>query len=121
MQEVLWKERRSQSLIYWLQLNEEGAAPDLHLLGLARLYANDREFRDLQRAVIESGGRIQGIDSVNGVEGGLQGDPRRAPRPVRPRLLPLNARHDGKWHEVQIESATVPGPHVRARGGYVDF
>jgi Ca-activated chloride channel family protein len=121
MQEVLWKERRSQSLVYWLQLNEEGSRRTSISSAWRDFNANDREFRDLQKAVIESGGRIQGIDSIAGVEGAF----REILAELREQYVlgyyPTNARHDGKWHEVQIRIRDRQGLHVRARGGYVDF
>ncbi len=121
MQEVLWKERRSQSLIYWLQLNEEGARRTSISSAWRDFNANDREFRDLQRAVIESGGRIEGIDSISGVEGAFKEILAELREQYVLGYYPTNARHDGKWHEVQIRIRDRQGLQVRARGGYVDF
>ncbi|HZF13788.1 MAG TPA: VWA domain-containing protein [Thermoanaerobaculia bacterium] len=121
MQEVLWKERRSQSLIYWLQLNEEGARRTSISSAWRDFSANDREFRDLQRAVIESGGRIEGIDAISGVQGAFQEILSELRDQYVLGFYPSNARHDGKWHEVQIKIPTRSGLHVRARGGYVDY
>jgi Ca-activated chloride channel family protein len=121
MQEVLWKERRSQSLIYWLQLNEEGARRTSISSAWRDFNANDREFRDLQRAVIESGGKIEGIDSISGVEGAFKEILSELREQYVLGYYPSNARHDGKWHEVQIRIRNRQGLHVRARGGYVDF
>ena len=121
MQEVLWKERRSQSLVYWLQLNEEGARRTSISSAWRDFAANDREFRDLQRAVIESGGRIEGIDSISGVEGAFKEILSELREQYVLGFYPSNARHDGKWHEVQIRVRDRAGLHVRARGGYVDY
>lgn len=121
MQEVLWKERRSQSLIYWLQLNEEGSRRTSISSAWRDFNANDREFRDLQRAVIESGGRIEGIDSISGVEGAFKEILAELREQYVLGYYPSNARHDGKWHEVQIRIRDRQGLQVRARGGYVDF
>jgi Ca-activated chloride channel family protein len=121
MQEVLWKERRSQSLIYWLQLNEEGSRRTSISSAWRNFESNDREFRDLQRAVIESGGRIEGIASIAGVEGAFKEILAELRDQYVLGFYPSNARHDGKWHEVQIRIPTRSGLHVRARGGYVDY
>ena len=121
MQEVLWKERRSQSLLYWLQLNEEGSRRTSISSAWRNFEANDREFRDLQRAVIESGGRIEGIASISGVEGAFKEILAELRDQYVLGFYPSNARHDGKWHEVQIKIPTRSGLHVRARGGYVDY
>jgi len=121
MQEVLWKERRSQSLIYWLQLNEEGSRRTSISSAWRDFAANDREFRDLQRAVIESGGRIEGISSIAGVEGAFKEILSELRDQYVLGFYPSHARHDGKWHEVKIRLPDRAGLNVRARGGYVDY
>jgi Ca-activated chloride channel homolog len=120
MQEVLWKERRSQALVYWLQLNEEGARRTSISSAWRDFAANDREFRDLQRAVIESGGRIEVIDAIAGVEGAFKEILAELRDQYVLGFYPSTARHDGKWHEVQIRVPTRSGLRLRARGGYVD-
>ncbi|HTQ79053.1 MAG TPA: VWA domain-containing protein [Thermoanaerobaculia bacterium] len=121
MQEVLWKERRSQSLLYWVQLNEEGSRRTSISSAWRDFSANDREFRDLQRAVIESGGHIEAIDSISGVEGAFKSILAELRDQYVLGFYPSNSRHDGKWHEVQIRIPTRSGLHLRARGGYIDY
>ncbi|HXO18889.1 MAG TPA: VWA domain-containing protein [Thermoanaerobaculia bacterium] len=121
MKEVLWKERRSQALIYWIQLNEDGGGARAKISSSWRDYeANEEEFSGLQRSVIESGGRIETIDSVAGVEAAF----REILSELRDQYVlgfyPSNPHHDGSWHQVKVKIAKGDGLHVRTRGGYVD-
>jgi Ca-activated chloride channel homolog len=119
MQEVLWKARRSQALIYWLRLREKGEEERVAFSSAWRDFeSNGKEYAALERVVEESGGRIEDIADVAQIEPAFRGILAELREQYVLGYYPSNARGDGRWHEVKVR---VRGPGtVRVRGGYVD-
>lgn len=119
MGEVLWKARRSQALIYWIHLQGEPGHPQF-TSSWRDAQVNQKEFQDLQKAVLESGGRIallQRPEELDEAFGGILAELREQ---YVLGYYPANPRRDGSWRKVQIR-VRRPGVTVRAREGYLDY
>lgn len=122
IEDVLWKARRSQALVYWIRLRDrEAGAPVVSRSSAWRdMEGHASELRGLGQLVVESGGRV--------VEIGRIADATAAFRDVLSELraqyvigyYPSRNQNDGSWHEVDVKVDGF-GLNVRAREGYVDF
>jgi Ca-activated chloride channel homolog len=119
MADVLRKARTSQALIYWIQL--EGGAKHKSYTSSWRGHAeNDKDYRDLERAVDESGGRIQPVQRLDQIEGVFRGIMQELREQYAIGYYPSNLKNDGSWHAVKAE-IDKPGCRARTAHGYVDF
>ncbi|NHZ73790.1 MAG: VWA domain-containing protein, partial [Nitrospirae bacterium] len=75
MEGVLQKARSSQALIFWIQLRnpEEDSEVPEYTSSWRNVEANRREFKDLREAIQESGGRIEVVDNLEGLEEAFAG------------------------------------------------
>ncbi len=119
MADVVRKARTSQSLIYWIQL-EGGARHKSYTSSWRGHLENDKDYRDLERAVEESGGRIQPIQRVEEIESVFRGILQELREQYAIGYYPTTLRNDGSWHAVKVE-VDQPGCKVRTASGYVDF
>jgi len=119
MTDVLRKARTSQSLIYWIQL--EGGHHHKSYTSSWRGHAeNDKDYQDLERAVDESGGRIQRIDRTADIEPVFRSILQELREQFAIGYYPSNLKSDGAWHSIKVH-VTQPGCKVRTANGYVDF
>jgi Ca-activated chloride channel family protein len=119
MADVLRKARTSQSLIYWIQL--EGGGKHKSYTSSWRGHAeNDKDYKDLERAVEESGGRIQRVDRTAEIEPVFRGILQELREQFAIGYYPSNLKSDGAWHAVRV-SVSEPGCKIRTANGYVDF
>jgi Ca-activated chloride channel homolog len=118
MESVLWKARTSQALIYWIRL------------GLRTRYQsfasswrgpeqNSREYQLLEKAVLESGGRIEQVERVDDLEGAFRGILQELREQFVLGYYPGRLRKDGSWHKIRVD-VRGPGLNVRTRDGYMD-
>ncbi len=120
MEEVLWKAQRSQALIYWIRVEEEGRYDGGRFNSTWRNYLdNEKEWDLLEQAVEDSGGRIVRAD-VDGVESAF----REILAELREQYVlgyyPSNIRNDGSWHKVRVRTRNGSF-NIRTRNGYIDF
>jgi Ca-activated chloride channel family protein len=119
MSDVIRKARTSQALIYWIQL--EGGAKHKSYASSWRGHAeNDRDYRDLERAVEESGGRIQPVQRSAEIEGVFRAILQELREQYAIGYYPTNLKNDGSWHAVKV-GVDQPGLKLRTANGYVDF
>lgn len=119
MADVLRKAKASQSLIYWLQL--DGGDKHKSYTSSWRGHAeNDKDYRQLERAVDESGGRVQRIERTSDIEGVFRGIMQELREQYAIGYYPSNVKNDGSWHAVKV-NVDQGGCRVRAASGYVDF
>jgi VWFA-related protein len=120
MADVVRKARTSQSLIYWIQL-EGGARHRSYTSAWRGHLENDKDYHDLERAVEESGGRIQPIQRVEEIEGVFRGIMQELREQYAIGYYPTTLRNDGSWHTIKVEVHGRPDLRVRTASGYVDF
>jgi Ca-activated chloride channel family protein len=119
MADVLRKARTSQALIYWIQL--EGGHKHKSYASSWRGHAeNDQDYKDLARAVEESGGRIQPVERIADIEAVFRGIMQELREQFSIGYYPSNLKNDGSWHAVKVH-VDQPGFRVRTANGYVDF
>ena len=120
MEEVLWKARRSQALIYWLRLEDGGKRYSSFATAWRDADANSAELEMLEETVKQSGGRIAALASVDEIEPAF----REILRELREQYVlgyyPSTLKNDGSWHNVNVR-VSRSGMKIRTRGGYVDF
>lgn len=121
IEDVLWKARRSQALVYWIRLRDGESGNVISRTTAWRdMAGQERERAGLARLVQESGGRIVDLARIE-----------EAPAAFREVLAELREQYvlgyypsanlnDGRWHRVQVQAQGF-GLSVRAREGYVDF
>lgn len=122
MEDVLWKARRSQAIVYWIQLQDRsvpGAEPGLFTSAWRAAEENQAEYEALRRLVLDSGGRIEAIERIDEVEGAFESILAELRDQYVLGYYPTELRHDGSWRQVRVR---VRGTNdVRVREGYVDF
>jgi VWFA-related protein len=119
MSDVLRKARSSQALIYWIQL--EGGAKHKNYTSSWRGHVeNEKDYKDLARAVEESGGRIQPVEHSSDIEATFRGIMQELREQFSIGYYPSNLKSDGSWHTVKV-NLDLPGYKVRTANGYVDF
>jgi Ca-activated chloride channel family protein len=119
MEDVRWAARRSQTLIYWIRLQDETRGRIERSSSWRDRRGHDEQLTLLEKAVAESGGRVEVIPDVGQVGAALQ----RILRELREQYVlgfqPTKDRNDGSWHKVEIRVRDGQG-RVRTRDGYVD-
>lgn len=121
MEDVLWKARRSQALIYWLRLDDGGNRYRSFSTAWRDADGNREELEALEKAVRQSGGRITELTSLDEVDGAFRDILAELREQYVLGYYPSKVANDGSWHDVDVR---VPGRRdlkVRARDGYVDF
>ncbi|HUO86690.1 MAG TPA: VWA domain-containing protein [Thermoanaerobaculia bacterium] len=119
IEDVLWKARRSQALVYWIRLLEGGGTVVSRTSAWRDAAGHAGELSGLARLVSESGGRIVDLQRIEDAPGAF----REVLSELRDQYVlgyyPTLNLNDGRWHRVQVR---VDGPYtVRAREGYVDY
>lgn len=126
MQDVLAEARRSQALIYWLQLPyRKAGSEDRHQLpNLTTPWRSNKvyqeEFERLRSCISESGGRIFLLSSIADIAPTFQEILQELREQYVLGYYPKATRKDGSWHEVKVR---VRGSDLdaRSRGGYLDY
>lgn len=117
--EVMWKARTSQSIIYWIQLDERQKETSFTSAWRDHL-GNDHEYQDLKKTVLESGGRILRIDKASQLENAFANVMRELREQYVLGYYPTDTKKDGRWHSIKVD-VKRSGIKVRARDGYVDY
>jgi VWFA-related protein len=117
MDDVLWRSRRSQSVIYWLRLSAvEGRLQ--YASTWRRPEANGRQLELLEQAVRDSGGRQINVSSPERIEEAF----RQVLDELRSQYVlgiqPSERSYDGSWRPLRVR---VRGPFdVLTRAGFID-
>ncbi|MEM9292619.1 MAG: VWA domain-containing protein [Acidobacteriota bacterium] len=118
MEQVLWRARRSQALIYWIHLDSGGGEMRL---GSSWRNGNENfeEFEQLRQAVVESGGRVELLSNIGQIEPTFAAILQELREQYALGYYPSNRRDDGSWHSVEVQ-VRRSSAQVRSREGYVD-
>jgi Ca-activated chloride channel family protein len=124
MDQVRERSRRCQAIIYWIRLNRQlGDLPGDQGLNITSAWRSSRQYRQqlklLDATVIESGGRIVGVDSTSEIQPVFVDILEELRRQYAIGYYPTASVNDGRWHDVRVE-VTAPGIRVRTHRGYVD-
>lgn len=118
--EVLWKARTSQSIIYWIQLDEDQKETSFNSAWRDHK-GNDHEYQTLKKTVEESGGRILSIQRIGELDHAFASIMREMREQYVIGYYPTDAKRDGRWHEIKVNVVGRQGVKVRVREGYVDY
>lgn len=123
MEDVLWRARRSQALLYWIRLDEsavDGEKPKPRRFTSSWRSADDNaaELEALRRAVEESGGREIVVSRLEDLEQSFADVLAELRDQVLLGFHPSDRRHDGSWRPFRVR--VQGGYRVRARAGFVD-
>ncbi len=121
MEEVLWKARRSQSLIYWIRLEDKGNTRQSFSTAWRDAEGNRRELEVLEKAVLQSGGKITSLESLDQVEPAFRDILAELREQYVLGYYPSKIKNDESWHDVEVRIRGRSGLKIRARDGYVDF
>ena len=118
MEDVLWKVRRTDALVYWIRLRNR---PRESFSSAWRDFAgNQEEWRGLEEAVEESGGRVEIIDGVEEMATAFENIMHELREQYVLGYYPSRRRLDGSWRRVRVR-VSRPGARVRFRTGYSDY
>lgn len=119
MEDVRWAARRSQALIYWIRLQDTTRGRIERSSSWRDRKGHDEQLGLLEKAVAESGGRVEVIPDVGQVGAALQ----RILRELREQYVlgfqPTKDRNDGSWHKLEVRVRDGNG-RARTRDGYLD-
>lgn len=118
MESVLWKARTGQALIYWIRLGRRTRYQSF-ASSWRGPEQNAREYELLEKAVLESGGRLEQVERAEDLEGAFRGILKELREQFVLGYYPSRLRKDGSWHKIRVD-VRRPGLSVRTRDGYVD-
>jgi Ca-activated chloride channel family protein len=120
MEQVLWRARRSQAMVYWLRLESEAnkSGAPMYISSWRGAADNQRQFQLLEQVVKESGGRIVGIHQLSEIDDAFRVVIDELREQYVLGFQPSNMKSDGKWHGLDVK---VRGDYaVRSRTGFID-
>ena len=124
-EELVFLARRSQAMLYWLQLDRELAPTRIrHSSAWRTEEEHRREYRDLERLVEASGGRILPIESLDGVGPALEEIMSELRAQYVLGYYPAVQEGRGTWHPVRVSvsgGGLFGGLRVRTTQGYLEF
>lgn len=116
MDEVAWKVRRGDALIYWIRLAGERPSFSSSWRNFAQ---NAVEWTGLESTVLESGGRILTLDGIGQIDAALDSIMSELRDQYVLGYYPSQRRRDGAWRRVRVKVEDRQAK-VRFRAGYVD-
>ena len=125
MRHVLPSARRSRAIVYVIRTMAGARDDEPDKLSGAKSPWRDEEghraeFRQLVSLVNESGGKVFGVESADGIEAAF----REIFSELRDHYVlgyyPSNQRGDGSWHKVRVK-VSRPGTDLRTSSGYLDY
>lgn len=120
MEEVLWKTRRSQALVYWVLLEaDHDTFGDTITTAWRDAEGNRREVDLLRKVVNDSGGEIYRISDPGNLEGAFRAILSELRDQYVLGYYSSSPHKDGSWRKVRVDVAGL-GLRARHRGGYVD-
>jgi Ca-activated chloride channel family protein len=126
MEDVLFKARQSQALIYWIRLADQmpGVPDGEDLPPLFTAWRDKegywRQFRLLKRTVEESGGSVTTVKQLADLSGAFRAIMRELREQYVLGYYPTDLRNNGRWRKVKVK-VDRPGLDVLTREGYLDF
>jgi Ca-activated chloride channel family protein len=119
MEEVLWRLRRSQALLYWIRLGPPDPPGARRYSAWRDPGGHQRELDLLAEAVRLSGGRVVAARSASDLEAAFAEILSELRDQYVLGYYPAARRHDGGWRAIDVR-VRRPEVVVRSRAGYVD-
>jgi Ca-activated chloride channel family protein len=116
--DVRWAARRSQAMIYWIRLRDARESGTFSSSWRSRR-EHAVELATLERTVVESGGAVYPIATVDGAEAAFRAILTELRSQYVLGYYPSRNRDDGSWHPVSV--VVSGGYQVRTRDGYIDY
>lgn len=116
--EVRWKLRRSDAVLYRIRPMVGGAEPTAFATSWRSFQQNHHEIEGLEAALLESGGRVHVVPEER-LEEAILAIIEELRQQYVLGYYPSTRARDGAWRPVQVE-VDSPGGKVRTRSGYVD-
>lgn len=122
MEQVQRIARQSQSLVYWLHLGAgTQEAQNFQIFSAWRDgVGHARELELLRSTVLESGGRIVPVASIDQVGTALETLLRELRDQYVLGYYPSTSKGRGTWHDVELRVRGVEGNQVRTQEGYLE-
>lgn len=114
--DVAWKVRRGDALIYWIRLEQKRPS---FSSAWRNSEQNRAEWVGLEAAIVESGGRILSLAGLEEIAPALQSIMGELRDQYVLGYYPRDRRHDGDWRQVRVKVRDGRAK-VRFRAGYVD-
>lgn len=116
--------RQSQAAVYWLRLRFEGEQDGGPLQSLYTTWrdaeGHRREMDELNATVLESGGRVEVLQSIDDVPAALK----HLLAELRGQYVlgysPSVHHGAGTWHQIKLEVRGAPGARARVQEGYLE-
>ncbi len=118
IEEVVWKTRRSDAILYRLRPTAGGAEQVAFATSWRGFRENRDEVAGLEEAIRASGGRVDSVPSGELAEA-IQAILTELRQQYALGYYPTTRNRDGSWRPVRVE-VTVPGAWIRTRSGYFD-
>ena len=115
MEDVLWKVRRTDALIYWIRLHDQDE--DSFASAWRNFEANALEWEGLKQAVVESGGRIETLSGIEDIDQAFEGIMSELREQYVLGYYPESPSNDLGYHHIRID-VSRPGLKLRYREGY---
>ncbi len=119
IREVLWKVRRSDALIYLIQLQRQEPRASSFSSAWREVEGNRQQWQGLEAAVAESGGRLVALRDLGEVEAAFSTVLSELRDQYVLGYYPGEQRRDGTWRPVEVR-VRRPGVRLRYRAGYID-
>ena len=119
MEDVLWKARRSQALVYWVRLEAMGAKGSTISTAWRNGELSRQESKLLNKVVNDSGGSTYTIERPEQLAAAFQDILGELRQQYVIGYYPSESHSDGSWRKVKV-AVGRPGVKVRHREGYVD-
>jgi Ca-activated chloride channel family protein len=119
MEEIIRKARRSQALVYWIQL-EGGKVHHSYSSAWRGHEANDKEYKGLHEVIEDTGGRILPIQKATEIEPAFRAILQELRDQYALGFYPTAQKADGSWHTIHVKLEDG-GLKVRTALGYVDY
>lgn len=119
MEQVQWLARRQDAMLFWIQLGRSGlsVAQGREASTWRDARGHQEQLRLLRQTVVESGGRVERIESMDQVSGVLGGILSELRDQYVLGYYPPRVR-EGSWHEVRVR--VRGGGRVNTRRGYLE-
>jgi Ca-activated chloride channel homolog len=125
MEQVRAIARRNQAVVYWLWLRREGETDDplagpLYISAWRDAAGHAEERSQLRATVLESGGRVEPLDSIDQLRGKLDSILHELRDQYVLGYSPSVHRGPGTWHKVELRLQGGGAFSVRTQEGYTE-